>query len=85
MIIVMITGDFLAMPLTTDRVKPSKTPNSWKIGKITAAAIILGVCFLGFCLAILAVGKYKLGFDIEACERSQSSQLFMAVRRPFTP
>ena len=28
MVIVMITGDFLAMSLTTDRVRPSKMPNS---------------------------------------------------------
>jgi len=26
----MITGDFLAMSLTTDRVRPSKMPNSWQ-------------------------------------------------------
>ena len=35
MVIVMITGDFLAMSLTTDRVRPSKMPNSWQIGRIT--------------------------------------------------
>ncbi|MGA2085286.1 MAG: HAD-IC family P-type ATPase [Terracidiphilus sp.] len=41
MVIVMITGDFLAMSLTTDRVRPSKMPNSWDIGRITAAGVIL--------------------------------------------
>jgi H+-transporting ATPase len=45
MVIVMIGGDFLAMSLTTDRVEPSKLPNSWQIGKITVACGILGVCF----------------------------------------
>jgi H+-transporting ATPase len=34
MVIVMITGDFLAMSLTTDRVRPSKMPNSWQIGEL---------------------------------------------------
>jgi H+-transporting ATPase len=29
MVIVMIIGDFLAISLTTDRVRPSKMPNSW--------------------------------------------------------
>jgi H+-transporting ATPase len=66
MIIIMITGDFLAMSLTTDRVRPSETPNSWQIGKMTSAAAILGICFLIFCVGILMVGKYKLGFDTEA-------------------
>jgi H+-transporting ATPase len=60
MVIVMIAGDFLAMSLTTDRVRPSKTPNSWQIGRITSASAILGFCFLAFCTAILAVGKFEL-------------------------
>jgi H+-transporting ATPase len=60
MVIVMITGDFLAMSLTTDRVRPSTLPNSWEIGRITVAGAILGSCFLSFCTAILAVGKYEL-------------------------
>ena len=68
MVIVMITGDFLAMSLTTDRVRPSKMPNSWHIGRITAAGIILGVCFLAFSTAILAVGKFQLHLSIEALQ-----------------
>ena len=64
MVIVMITGDFLAMSLTTDRVRPSKMPNSWQIGRITAAGVILGACYLAFSTAILAVGKFELHFGI---------------------
>jgi H+-transporting ATPase len=66
MVIVMITGDFLAMSLTTDRVRPSAKPNSWNIGKITGAGVIVGLCFLAFCVGILAVGKYELRLGIEA-------------------
>jgi H+-transporting ATPase len=66
MVIVMITGDFLAMSLTTDRVLPSKMPNSWRIGRITGASAILGGCFLAFCTAVLAVGKFGMGLGIEA-------------------
>ena len=65
MVIVMITGDFLAMSLTTDRVLPSQLPNSWQIGKITSAGVILGLCLLAFCTAVLAVGKYEMHFGIE--------------------
>jgi H+-transporting ATPase len=68
MVIVMITGDFLAMSLTTDRVRPSKMPNSWHIGRITIAGVILGVCFLAFSTAILAVGKFELHLSIEALQ-----------------
>jgi H+-transporting ATPase len=66
MVIVMITGDFLAMSLTTDRVRPSKMPNSWQIGRITSAGVILGFCFLAFSTAILAVGYFQLHLGIAA-------------------
>jgi len=66
MVIVMISGDFLAMSLTTDRVRPSSTPNSWNVMKITVAAVALGLCFLGFCVGILAVGKFELRLGLEA-------------------
>ncbi len=35
MVIVMIAGDFLAMSLTTDNVRPSPMPNAWRIGSLT--------------------------------------------------
>jgi len=66
MVIVMITGDFLAMALTTDRVRPSAMPNSWNVGRITGAAVLLGLCFLAFCVAVLAVGKFELRLGLEA-------------------
>jgi H+-transporting ATPase len=59
MVIVMITGDFLAMSLTTDRVQPSQIPNKWQIGKITSAGVMMGLCFLAYCVAVLAVGKFE--------------------------
>ena len=68
MVIVMITGDFLAMSLTTDRVRPSKMPNSWQIGKITTAGVILGACFLAFSTTILAVGKFQLHLGTQALQ-----------------
>jgi H+-transporting ATPase len=66
MVIVMITGDFLSMSLATDRVRPSKMPNSWQIGRITIAGVILGVCFLAFSTAILAIGKFEMHLGLEA-------------------
>jgi H+-transporting ATPase len=66
MVIVMITSDFLAMSLTTDRVRPSRVPNAWQIGRITSAGVILGGFFLAFCTAVLAVGKFEMGLGAEA-------------------
>jgi H+-transporting ATPase len=63
MVILMITGDFLAMSLTTDNVRPSPMPNTWRIAKLTIASAVLGGCLLLF--AVLVVGKFQMGFGIE--------------------
>ena len=64
MVIVMITGDFLAMSLTTDRVRPSTMPNAWRIGRITIASAILALFFLAFCTTIIAIGQFKLQLSV---------------------
>lgn len=66
MVIVMITGDFLAMSLTTDNVRPSQMPNAWRIGRLTMAGAIIGICQLVFCTGVVAVGKFELGLGTEA-------------------
>jgi H+-transporting ATPase len=64
LVISMITGDFLSMLATTDNVNISKNPSVWNVGHLTVGGICLGVCDLAFCTGILAVGKYRLGFDV---------------------
>jgi H+-transporting ATPase len=66
MVIIMITGDFLGMSLTTDNVRPSPLPNAWRVGNLTLAGVFMGISELGFCAAVLVVGKYRLGLGIEA-------------------
>ena len=65
MVIIMITGDFLGMSLTTDHVRPSAAPNSWKIRELTFAGILMGTGELLLCTAILAFGKYSLRLDLD--------------------
>jgi H+-transporting ATPase len=64
-VISMMTGDFLAMSSTTDNVRPSSSPNAWRIDSLTIAGIILGICDLAFCTGVLAFGKFQLGLDLE--------------------
>jgi H+-transporting ATPase len=66
MVIIMIAGDFLAMSLTTDNVRPSVTPNAWRIGALTIAGVVMGVCLLAFCIGVLAVGVFELKLPIGA-------------------
>ncbi len=64
MVIIMITGDFLSMSLTTDNVRPSPLPNAWHIGNLTIAGVIIGGCLLAFCTGILAIGEFELHLGI---------------------
>jgi H+-transporting ATPase len=66
MVIIMITGDFLGMSLTTDNVRPSPLPHAWRIGRLTIAGVFMGISELVFCSAILAVGLFSLKLDIGA-------------------
>jgi H+-transporting ATPase len=75
MVLIMVTGDFLGMSLTTDNVSPSPLPNAWRIGNLTMVGIFMGVCELIFCTAVLAIGKFPLGLSIGALQ----TMAFLAV------
>jgi H+-transporting ATPase len=64
MVIIMITGDFLGMSLTTDNVRPSPLPNGWRIGRLTLAGVFMGIAELIFCSAVLAIGRFGMRFEI---------------------
>jgi len=66
MVIVMITGDFLGMSLTTDNVRPSPLPNAWRIGRLTIAGVFMGIAELVFCSAALAIGQFGMEFKTGA-------------------
>ena len=68
MVLIMITGDFLGMSLTTDNVRPSAAPNAWQIGNLTIAGVIMGIGELLFCTAILVFGVYRMGFTVGALQ-----------------
>ncbi len=64
MALLLITGDFITMSLTTDRAVPSPTPDAWRIGKITAAAAVFGLFGLAFAVATLWVARHSFGFAL---------------------
>lgn len=60
MVLLLVTNDFLSMSLTTDRASPATGPSVWRMSKITAAAVGLAGCKLGFSTAILMIGAFEL-------------------------
>jgi H+-transporting ATPase len=66
MVLMMVTGDFLAMASSTDNVRPSSTPSVWKIGRLTMVGICMGLFDLLFGVGSLVIGKVLLHLDIDA-------------------
>jgi H+-transporting ATPase len=60
MVLMLMTNDFLAMSLTTERASSSVSPSRWRMRNITGAAIALGACKLVFSTAMLAFGRFAL-------------------------
>lgn len=61
MVLMLMTNDFLAMSLTTDRATAAPSPSRWRLKNITFSALALGACKLAFSTAVLAFGYYQLG------------------------
>jgi H+-transporting ATPase len=66
MVLMMLTGDFLAMSSSTDNVRPSEKPSVWRIGPLTVAGVLMGVVNLAFCVSCLAAGRFMFGLDVAA-------------------
>jgi len=61
---IVIVGDFLGMSLTTDSVTPSTHPNSWQIGIMAVAGIVMGLGPLAFSVGILATEYFIDKYDV---------------------
>jgi H+-transporting ATPase len=68
MVLIMITGDFLGMSLTTDNVRAATLPNAWRIGNLTIAGATIGICQLALCTAVLAFGAYRMRLGSDAIQ-----------------
>jgi H+-transporting ATPase len=56
MLLLVFVTDVAKISLATDRVRPSKTPETWKIGPLLAVAVVLGVLMVAEALLVLWIG-----------------------------
>lgn len=65
MVLLVFMTDFVKIALSADRVCPSQTPESWRIGPLVKVAVVLGVLMLLESLGLLAIGarSFDLGGD----------------------
>jgi plasma-membrane proton-efflux P-type ATPase len=54
MVLLVFMTDFMKIALSTDRVRPSPRPETWKIGPLVGVAVALGVLMLAESLGFLA-------------------------------
>ncbi len=57
MVLLVFMTDFVKIALAADRVRPSPTPESWRIGPLVKVAVVLGVLMLLEALGLLAIGS----------------------------
>jgi H+-transporting ATPase len=57
MLLLTFTTDFVKIALSADHVRPSPTPESWKIGPLVKVAVVLGLLMLLEALGLLAIGS----------------------------
>ena len=62
MVLLVFMTDFVKIALSTDRVSPSRKPESWDIGPLVTLAVLLGVLMLVETSGLLAIGWYL--FDL---------------------
>src|SRR6185295_3460538 len=53
--------DFAKIALATDRVRPSRKPETWNIGGFVAVSVVLGVAMLAEALFLLWIGWSRFG------------------------
>ena len=63
MLLLSFTLDFAKVSLATDRVRPSRKPESWNIGGFIIVSASLGVAMVAEALFVLAVGWSRFGLD----------------------
>jgi len=82
MLLLTFMTDFVKITLATDRVRPSKTPDTWEIKSFTWVSLALGVCMIFEALGLLWTGVYFFGIKLESHELHTFSftiLLFMAL------
>jgi magnesium-transporting ATPase (P-type) len=69
MVLLVFLTDFVKIALSTDRVLPSRHPESWNIGPLVKGAVVLGLLMLVEALALLAIGWDRFGLGEDAGRR----------------
>jgi len=77
MLLLTSMTDCAKIALATDRVRPSKSPESWKIGRFIGISVVIGLCMAGESLALLGFGWSRYG--LAAHEQARYTFSFLTL------
>ena len=61
MLLLVFITDFAKISLATDRVRPSKKPETWNIGPLITVSVVMGVLMVAEALLVLWIGWARCG------------------------
>jgi len=61
MLVLTFVMDFATISLATDKVHPSKKPETWNIGGLTSVAVVVGIAMVLEAFILLAIGWTQFG------------------------
>jgi H+-transporting ATPase len=84
MLLLVFITDFAKISLATDRVRPSKKPETWKIGPFITVAVVMGVLMVGESLLVLRSGWSRSGLASDPSRLSTFSFLTLLYFAAFS-
>jgi len=66
MLLLVFMTDFAKISLATDRVRPSRKPETWNIGPLIMVSVVLGVLMVAEALLVLWIGWSRLGLATDS-------------------
>jgi hypothetical protein len=64
MLLLVFMTDFAKIALATDHVRPSKKPETWRIGGFITVSVVLGVAMAAEALSLLWIGWSRFGLAL---------------------
>lgn len=74
----MLAGDLASMARAADRARFTPYPNRWRVRSMTLAAVPLGLFKLSYCVGVLSLAWFSLGFPPEEMQTFTFAMLAFA-------
>ena len=84
MLVLVFTTDFAKISLATDRVRPSRRPETWNIGPLISVSVVLGILMVAEALLVLWGGWSRFGLATSPASLDTFSYLLLLYFAAFS-